>query len=325
MTKIKVLSKCRRGSAAPYEYAPGYVFTEDSSCTDYDWLVGFEDIPSDRAEVLVCPRERTMFLTWEPVSVKRYSPAFTRQFGHLLTNRPPEADRHPHYHFGRGYFPWFIERDAQEVAAAVLPPKTRLLSTVCSSKQMKQTLHYQRFCLTTALKAAFPDLDWYGHGVKPMDRKIDALDPYKYHIAVENHIAPGHWTEKIADPILCECLTFYAGDPTLGEVLPSESFIPIPIDNPAEAERIIRAAIEEGAYEKRLGAIREAKRRLLEKYNFHAQIIATIEACRDQPVTPVNPARPVKIYARKALRRHNPLVALSDGWHHLVSILKGGR
>ena len=116
------------------------------------------------------------------------------------------------------------------------------------------------------------------YGVKGFGRKFEVLDPYRYHVAVENHVAEHHWTEKIADALLCECLPFYAGDPALSEVLPPDSFIPIPLDDPAEAERIVCESIAAGEYEKRLPAIREAKRLLLTKFNFWAQVLAIVKS-----------------------------------------------
>ncbi len=299
------------------------VFLSDADCVDYDWYVAFDELPSCdtglfRAgrEHLTCPRERTLLLTVEPTSIKRYSPHYTRQFGHFLSNRPPEADRHPHYHFGEGYYIWFYKKPFAEIRDQRLPPKEKLLSAVCSSKQMVHTHHNARFELIKSICEAIPECDWYGHDVRPLENKHDALDAYRYSLAVENHIAPGHWSEKIADVLLAEALPFYAGDPNLDKVLPPESFIRIPIDNPTEAIRIVKEAIANNEYEKRLPAIREAKRLLLTKYNMWAQILKVIREAECKPVTPVNPAKPIYLYSRRRLRR-NPLVALSDGWHHL--------
>ena len=287
-----------------------YEFTYDASCGDYDWLVVFDELPT-RCERLACPKERTILCTWEPVSIKGYSKAYTRQFGHLLTNRPPEAERHPHYHLGRGYFPWFV-REVPKTGAA--GDKPNLISAVCSAKQMKHTQHHARFELVSTLAGAIPEMDWYGKGVKPLARKEDALTPYKYHVAIENHIAPHHWTEKFSDPILCECLPFYAGDPAITEVFPVDCFIPIPIDDPAEAVRIVKEAIANGEYEKRREVIFEAKRLILKKYNFWHQVIGVVESV----TTPCckNTASTV-IYARKELRKHDLSAALEDGLDHM--------
>ena len=288
-----------------------YEFIYDPACDEYDWLVVFDEMPA-ASEELRCPPERTILCTWEPVSIKGYSRAYTRQFGHLLTNRPPEAERHPRYRLGRGYFIWFVH-DIPKVVE--LSAKTKALSAVCSAKQMKHTKHRARFKLVEALAKAVPDMDWFGKGVRPLARKEDALVPYRYHIAIENHIGAHHWTEKFADAILCECLPFYAGDPALTEIFPKESFIPIPIDDPAEAIRIVKAAIANDEYAKRREAVLEAKRLILAKYNFWHQVIEVIEGEASASAVPCGPA-PVRIYARKALRRHSPAAALEDAWLH---------
>jgi hypothetical protein len=215
-----------------------------------------------------------------------------------MTNRPPEAERHACYHFGEGYFPSRVGHTWAELCAPA-PVKTKTIATVCSAKMMRQTMHRKRYELTSHLASSIPGFEWYGRGVRPIERKCDALDAYKYHVAVENHIAPGHWTEKLADPIYAECLTFYAGDPEVGGILPPESFIPIPIEDPVEAQRIIRDAIDNDEYSKRVDAIREAKKRLIEKYNLWAQIIKVIEESADQRISDT---APFVLYGRKTLR-----------------------
>ena len=311
MVRVKVL--CGLFKSVPPATLNGgaYEFVHDQACENYDWLVVFDEMPI-KSEILRCPREQTILCTWEPVSIKSYSKAYTRQFGHLLTNRPSEAENHPGYHLGRGYFPWFVRNFPKRGETL---PKPMTVSAVCSSKQMKHTCHRGRFQLVQTLAREIPDFDWFGKGIRPLARKDDALLPYKYHVAVENHIAPHHWTEKFADAILCECLPVYAGDPTLTEIFPKECFIPIPIDDPAESVRIVKEAIANGEYEKRREAILEAKRLILTKYNFWRQVIEVIEST--QPST-FNLQPSVCIYARKELRKRSLAAALEDGWSHLL-------
>ena len=326
--KIKVFHSGSYVGEPSVEYKPGYKFVYDAACADYDWLVVYDKMPKHDVgtfhggyEPLACPKEHTMLLTQEPTSIKSYSRAYTRQFGHLLTNRPPQAENHPHYHLGRGYYKWFIDRTHKECSEMVLPPKSKLISVVCSSKRMRHTLHDARYRLTEALVAEIPEMEWYGHGVRGFDKKFEVLEPYKYHVTIENHIEEHHWTEKLADAFLAECLPFYAGDPIVDEVFPKESFIPIPIDDPKRAAEIVKAAIASGEYEKRRDAIKEAKRLVLTKYNFWAQIIELIESVADQPVTAVDKAKPVRIYERNALRKHSLSAILEDGWAHAGQIV----
>ena len=291
----------------------GHVLTFDQNCRSYDWLVVFDEMP--RAEILACPREHTILMTWEPTSIKSYSRHYTRQFGHLLTNRPPEAEGHPHYHLGRGYFPWFVGKSAKELSGES-PEKSLMLSIACSSKRMKHTMHDARYRLVEEIARRVPGADWYGRGVRPFDKKYEILEPYRYHVAIENHIAPHHWTEKIADALLCECLPFYAGDPDLGNVLPPESFIPIPIDDPEEAVKIIGEAVANDEFSRRREAVKEAKRLLLHRYNFAAQIVELVRAEEQTSATPVDPSHPVVIRPRTALRWHSAGAMIEDLWLH---------
>lgn len=325
--RIKVLSNASAAGVPEVEARPGYTFAFDPSTEDYDWLVVFDEMPFDDRgtyrggrEPLRCPSENTILCTWEPVSIKDYSRAYTRQFAHFLTNRPPEADKHPGYHLGRGYFPAMHGHALHELATH--PEKTKTVSAVCSAKQMRHTQHFARYQLVAELAKAVPGMDWFGFGVRPLAKKYEALDAYKYHVAVENHIGVHHWTEKFADAILCECLPFYAGDPAIGEIFPKESFIPIPIDDPAEAVRIVNAAIAANEYEKRRAAVLEAKRLILEKYNFFDQIIGVIAAAGTGSAL-ARDGRPTRmIYSRRALRRHSLSAVLSDIGLHLRKIVR---
>ena len=262
----------------------------DQDCRDYDWLVVYDDLPR-RAhdnrplwdELLACPRAHTLLLTTEPSSIKHYGNGFCSQFGHVLTSQEPWALSHPQRIYGQAGLLWFYgntdTRGTYEhlIAQTEAPAKTLDISTVCSAKQMKHTLHQARYDFTQALKAQRPDLEIFGQGVRPIPDKADALDAYRYHLAIENHIAPHHWTEKLADPLLAHCLPFYYGAPNAADYIPEDSFIPIDIYKFSESCERITKAIRDREYEKRLPAIREARRRILESYSTFGQLRRLIE------------------------------------------------
>ena len=313
--RIKVIGNVSRTEKpVSFEYSSGIVFDEDPACDAYDWLVVYDELR--RPEPLRCPRSHTILATCEPVSIKHYSRAYVRQFGHLLTNRP-DVDGHPYYHLGRGYYKWFCDRTYSESVSTVLPPKTKTISAVCSSKQMKHTKHFARFRLISELAKAIPDLEWYGHGVRSFGKKCEVMDPYRYHVVVENHIAPHHWTEKLSDAFLCECLPFYAGAPDLADDFPKDSFIPIPIDDTDEAVRIVKAAVANGEYEKRREAVLEAKRMVLSKYNFWNQVAEVIGSAGAGPEEDVSDDSSSEcLLPRKVIRKRNLFAAIEDaGWH----------
>jgi hypothetical protein len=196
------------------------------------------------------------------------------------------------------------------------PPeqKTELISTVCSSKQQTHTLHKARYQFTQRLKSALPELEIFGHGVRYIQSKNEALDSYRYHVAIENHIYPHHWTEKLADAYLGLCLPFYHGCPNVSDYFPEESYIAIDIQNFDESLERIQRAIRDREYERRLPAIREARRLVLERYSTFPQLARLIEE-RTAPGIIPSPssvkAENGRILSRHSLRRNHPVTAAS--------------
>jgi hypothetical protein len=296
-------------------------FVFDQEARDYDWLVVYNDLPgrsgerrSLRVEPLACPRNQTMLITMEPSSVKVYGSDYMAQFGVVLASLEPWAVPHRHVIFTQCGLQWFYGVGTAKVVthddmkARQPPVKERTISTVCSTKAQFHTLHRQRYEFTQKLKQALPELDIFGHGVRFIADKAEALDSYRYHVAVENHVCQHHWTEKLADPLLGYCLPFYHGCPNAADYFPPESFIPINIADFDGTLATIREAIATNQYEKRLPAIIEARRRVLDEHNIFALIARTIAA--EPAVAAGQRADGGMLYSRYALRRHRPLTAV---------------
>lgn len=292
----------------------GVEFTRDLSCRDYDWAVVYDELPHEANHIdLACSLDRTILVTQEPQIIKVQSPVYTRQFNYVLTTCDPQVLRHRHYRRGCGCLVQMTGHTMEELAVLPEFEKTELVSNVCSRKLMRHTNHYKRHQLLEYLYANLPGFVWKGQGICEIDRKCEALDSFRYHVAIENTVQPYHWTEKVADPIYCLSLPFYAGDPKLEQVLPPQSFIRIPVDNPPEALRIIKEAIAKDEYSKRLPALREARRLLVERYNLYSQVLEVIREHEER----AEPERPAgRIYNRHYLRR-NPLYALEEVWNSL--------
>lgn len=292
-------------------------FTFDPDARVYDWLVVYDDLPpregerfSLRKEDLACPRAHTIFITAEPTSIKTYGQDFLRQFGLILSSLEPWATPRAttintqaglRWYYGT---PYSWKTDPSRILtysqlAAHIPHKTKDFSTVCSSKRMKHTLHNQRVDFTNYIKSQIPELDVFGHGVREVDDKAEAIAEYRYHLAIENHISLHHFTDKLSDPFLGAALPFYIGAPNAAEYFPADSFIPLDINQPEEAVKIIKAAIASNEYEKRLPAILEARRRVLEDYNLFALIAQTIQRHAQTQGGPTGGP----LYARRALLR----------------------
>ena len=280
---------------------------------NYDWLVVYDDFKGEIK--LNCPRNNTLLVTTEPSSVKTYESVYTRQFGHVLTGQENWALKHPNKIHSQPALYWFygFRSDKGDNLSydyiANHPPSVKKggISTVTSAKRHRHTLHRKRYNFIEKLQCRLPELERFGKGIRGIIDKAEALDPYKYHIAIENHICDHWWTEKLSDPFLGLCLPLYHGAPNACEYFPPDSFISININDFEGSYKIISDAIKNNEYEKRLPAIKEARELVLKKYNFYATVAQIVE----QKNTAKSSAKSEKsIYLKsRVLMRKNPFYA----------------
>lgn len=290
-------------------------FTFDPDATNYDWLVCYDDLApvrderfSTRIEPLNCPPQHTMLITMEPSSIKIYGRDFLSQFGVVLTSQEPWAINSENTVYSQPALRWYYGVGSHSLRGWDqmwnYPPeeKTEDLSTVCSSKQQSSTLHACRFNFIQRMRELVPEMRVFGYGVEPINDKADAIDSFRYHLVVENHLAQHHWTEKLADAFLGLSLPLYVGCPNAADYFPPDSFIPLNISDLTGSAARIRQAIANNEFEKRLPAIREARRRVLECYNLFAVIANLIEQRHSTNAQRVPDAL---LLSRHAMRHHS--------------------
>lgn len=100
------------------------------------------------------------------------------------------------------------------------------------------------------------------------DNKLNGLIQYKYYFMAENNCEYNYATEKIWEPILCECLCFYWGCPNLENYIDERAFVRLPLEDVEKSAEIIKKAIDEDWHTKRLPYIREAKTKILNELGF---------------------------------------------------------
>jgi len=300
----------------------GCEFIFDSQERNYDWLVVYDDLPprsnerrSIREEILACHPDNTLLVTSEPSSIKSYFTDFTNQFGAVLTSQPAWALPHKRRYFQQPALQWFfgvgskVVKPFSELERSLSDNKREMVSIVGSSKQQRHTLHALRYQFISALKKSDADLKVFGREDVPMDDKAEALAPFRFHVAVENHYSDHHWTEKLADAFLGEAVPLYVGCPNVEEYFPEESIIKLDIKDPESAIEAIKG-LSQADYERRLPAVLEAKRRVLYEYNLFAVIARIIDSAGCEPPPS---GEPPKIRSRRLVIK----TSLASGLRHL--------
>ena len=282
-------------------------FTFNPLNKDYDWLVIIDNIPRilpGQKEILSCPKENTILVTTEPSSITKYGRGFTNQFHYVITNQDERSLPHPNAMRSQTGNVWFYGKTYDEIVAQKEPNKTKKLSTVCSNKQQGHTIHKLRFDFTKIMEDRIPEIERFGKGFKWIETKAEAIDDYKFHVAIENHYAPHVWTEKLADAFLGYSVPIYFGCPNVYEYFPEDSIILIDINDIENSIKKIQKIISTpGEYERRLPAIKEARRRVIEEYNLLAMINKIVVNNLSENKSEISSKN--KIYNRRIMRIKN--------------------
>jgi hypothetical protein len=217
-----------------------------------------------KAESTSCPAAQVFLLTGEPPEIKIYEPGWLSRFARVVTCH--QALKHPRPILAQTALPWMVGRTYDELAASDLPEKTRAVSVICSNKAMIVG-HRRRLRFVERLLELLP-IERFGRGFRALPDKWDGLAPFRYSVAVENSRHDHYWTEKITDCFLAGTVPIYWGAPNIKDYFPEEAMIIIDTLDPLEVARIIKNEATPEAYQRRLPALREAKRRVLEDHNF---------------------------------------------------------
>jgi hypothetical protein len=224
------------------------------------------------------PKQRTIFVAGEPDPIHRYNPAFLNQFGLVLTTSTEplavpkirenycskwyaginydEEPEHPNL-LGHDYF-----------SGLAVPEKSTSKISIVTSRKASTPFHRKRLEFIDFLKERIPDrIELFGTGHRYVGDKREALEPYKYHLALENGDGDFTWTEKLSDPLLCWCFPFYSGCGNAGDDLPAGCHMPLDLNDFDAAMNKMNQAVEAGAYEAALPDIAEARRRILGHFN----------------------------------------------------------
>jgi hypothetical protein len=214
-------------------------------------------------ETTRCPANQVMLITAEPEDIRAYESGWLRSFDRVRTVQ--SGISHSRRIVGHTALPWYLGPCYDQLSSGDFPAKTDDISVICSNKAMIGG-HRRRLRFVEQLLELSP-MPRFGRGFHDLPDKWEGLAPFRYSVAVENSRHDHYWTEKIADCFLAGTVPIYWGAPNIRDYFPADSMIVIDTLDPFEVARIIKTEATHEAYQRRLPALREAKRRVLEEYN----------------------------------------------------------
>lgn len=270
------------------------------SACDY-WIVFVGSRDHDQ---MVCAPQNTLFIAGEPPSKKVYPKDFYAQFHRVVSTHA--ADPHPRVTTSLPGLNWHVGLNRHDNRYSYgydelkqLPPaaKSNKISVVCSNLTTTAGQR-RRLAFLARLQAALGDaVIHYGRGFTPIDDKLDAILPHRFHLVLENSCSPDYWTEKLADAYLGWAYPVYSGCPNLGDYFPSRGFTAIDLDAPEASIQRIGTLLDSGPGEVE-GAIAECRRLILDDYNPFARFAHWAETWYQTGLA----AKPVHVVSHKAFR-----------------------
>jgi hypothetical protein len=192
-------------------YGKSYIFTNDE---DYTHAVILNTAMPD----LKVPKERVIGLAYEPPYylglTHRFVEYAIRNIGRYYIGQTRGLPAP----FTEGYgFMWHITPPLK----TELKEKTKWMSIMISNKIQAPGHRYRHELVQKILETDLP-VDIYGRGCAYYKASKDPRfkgeftekEPYmdyKYHIAIENFRTPRYFSEKITNPLLCQCKPIYLG------------------------------------------------------------------------------------------------------------------
>ena len=158
--------------------------------------------------------------------------------------------------------------------------KTKLLSSICSSKYFDPG-HIKRIDFLKYIEKKDDEIvkiDIYNTdnyhkfkgyvGPHPKNNKESGMMPYKYYYMPENNEEHNFITEKMWEPLITETLCFYWGCPNIAEYINPRAYILLDLNDYEKSFNIMKNAILNNEWEKRIEIIRMEKQKVLEYFNF---------------------------------------------------------
>jgi GR25 family glycosyltransferase involved in LPS biosynthesis len=178
---------------------------------------------------------------------------------------------------------WQLRSSYTELTNAVNIEKYdhSIISTICSSKYFDEG-HIKRIDFLKFIELKDDPLvsfHYYNHDnpfqfknymglARPNIDKEVGIMKYKYYFMCENNAEHNFITEKLWEPILCNCLCFYWGCPNASDYIDPRAFVQLDMHDFEKSFALVKQAIAENWWQQRLPFIIQERKKILEYYAF---------------------------------------------------------
>lgn len=325
MTLINIISKIPADvwkREQPPESHTSFVHTASPVDADFHVVYGVRD-------ALRVPNEwrKIFFVASEPPEIRRYNVEVLRRFGAVLGPSFPDVRELPGFRLMTGIAPWWVginsstarhyETQSEPIGLDRVAlrnhndPDLSGLSVIISTKA-RTPLQSQRLRLVDYLGTKLPQFEVFGVGLRPVADKAQVLSRYRYHLAIENSIHPGYWTEKLADPILMGNFVFYGGHAAFRNDLAG---LGVSLVDPFDLDgtyRIISDAMESDGWARSAEGRRQNRDAILDRVSFHRKLESVVDE-----IVPDRPGRGTVL-----IPPHNPVGRWKSAVDPLYRILR---
>jgi len=240
---------------------------------------------------------RMIFVACEPPEIKRYDLSVVSRYGYAIGPDFEYLREVPTYQPIEAIAPWWVgmkagagqEYEPENSPATISRERfksgftpTRNTVTAIVSQKSGTLMQKQRLRLVDYLLSHLADFEVHGLSKEKVKDKAEVLMDSRYHLAIENSLHRGYWTEKLADPILMDNYVFYRGHPATQRRFP-ESVTSINPSEPEETYRIISEALSQGAWEISEHGRFQNRNLLLDGLSFHRSLAVFIREKRFPP------------------------------------------
>lgn len=279
---------------------------DDEDC-DF-WIIFGNPRHGETARVAPC---NTLLIVGEPPAKKKYPARYYRQFSHVVDTH--DGSKHPGLVMDAPCLFWLVGFSWTRkgfiygydyLKSLANPEKSNRVSVVCSNAA-NTSGQRRRLVFLELLKQRLGDkIVHYGKGFQPVDDKMEAILPHRFHLVLENSQSAHYWTEKLADAYLGWAFPLYVGCPNIGAYFDPSSLIPMNMDDLDGSVTTIERLLKSPRGENEAKVVAEAREKLLETYNPFQRFSMWVERFYQE-----EPSTMVRILSPKSFQ---PLI----GWFH---------